>query len=83
MLSPCFLFLFALVNVAMEILLLNLALHLPSCRYRKGFELQPTLYSGINLTVLLIVAGQQFENSMELRKIGKNLILILAFTYFY
>lgn len=46
--------------------------YLPSRRYRKGFELQPTLYSGINLTVLLIVAGQQFENSMELRKIGKN-----------
>lgn len=45
---------------------------MPSRRYRKGFELQPTLYSGINLTVLLIVAGQQFENSMELRKIGKN-----------
>lgn len=41
-----------------------------TCRYRKGFELQPTLYSGINLTVLLIVAGQQFESSIELRKIG-------------
>ncbi|RLW07684.1 hypothetical protein DV515_00003640 [Chloebia gouldiae] len=38
-------------------------------RYRKGFELQPTLYSGINLAVLLLVAGQQFESSMELRKI--------------
>lgn len=46
---------------------------LPPVRYRKGFELQPTLYSGINLAVLLIVAGQQFESSMELRKIG-NLI---------
>lgn len=57
---------------------LNSAPCLPSRRYRKGFELQPTLYSGINLTVLLIVAGQQFENSMELRKIGKNLVLLFS-----
>lgn len=42
-------------------------------RYRKGFELQPTLYSGINLAVLLIVAGLQFESSIELRKIGERL----------
>ncbi|KAH0624725.1 hypothetical protein JD844_032468 [Phrynosoma platyrhinos] len=47
-------------------------------RYRKGFELQSTLYSGINLAVLLIVAGQQFETSMELRKIGVRLNSLLG-----
>uniref|UniRef100_A0A8C5TCA5 mitogen-activated protein kinase kinase kinase n=1 Tax=Malurus cyaneus samueli TaxID=2593467 RepID=A0A8C5TCA5_9PASS len=46
--------------------------------YRKGFELQPTLYSGINLAVLLLVAGQQFESSMELRKIGVRLNSLLG-----
>uniref|UniRef100_A0A7N6F9C5 mitogen-activated protein kinase kinase kinase n=1 Tax=Anabas testudineus TaxID=64144 RepID=A0A7N6F9C5_ANATE len=44
----------------------------------KGFELQPTLYSGINLAVLLIVAGQQFESSIELRKIGVRLNSLLG-----
>uniref|UniRef100_A0A671XDP5 mitogen-activated protein kinase kinase kinase n=1 Tax=Sparus aurata TaxID=8175 RepID=A0A671XDP5_SPAAU len=47
-------------------------------QYRKGFELQPTLYSGINLAVLLMVAGQQFESSMELRKIGVRLNSLLG-----
>ncbi|XP_038658434.1 mitogen-activated protein kinase kinase kinase 15 isoform X2 [Scyliorhinus canicula] len=46
--------------------------------YRKGFDLQPTLYSGINLAILLIAAGQQFESSMELRKIGMRLNGLLA-----
>uniref|UniRef100_A0A8K9VGJ5 mitogen-activated protein kinase kinase kinase n=1 Tax=Oncorhynchus mykiss TaxID=8022 RepID=A0A8K9VGJ5_ONCMY len=47
-------------------------------QYRKGFELQPTLYSGINLAILLIVAGQQFESSIELRKIGVRLNSLLG-----
>nr|XP_014345565.1 PREDICTED: mitogen-activated protein kinase kinase kinase 15 [Latimeria chalumnae] len=46
--------------------------------YRKGFEFQPTLYSGINLAILLIVAGQQFESSIELRKIGVRLNSLLG-----
>ncbi|XP_078514012.1 mitogen-activated protein kinase kinase kinase 15 isoform X2 [Lissotriton helveticus] len=46
--------------------------------YRKGFELQPSLYSGINIAVLLIVAGQQFETSIELRKIGVRLNSLLG-----
>ncbi|XP_048458677.1 mitogen-activated protein kinase kinase kinase 15 [Rhincodon typus] len=46
--------------------------------YRKGFELQPALYSGTNLAILLITAGQQFESSMELRKIGMRLNSLLG-----
>ncbi|XP_014646629.1 PREDICTED: mitogen-activated protein kinase kinase kinase 15 [Ceratotherium simum simum] len=46
--------------------------------YRKGFALQSSLYSGINLAVLLLVAGQQFETSMELRKIGVRLNSLLG-----
>lgn len=49
------------------------ALH-PLCpipRYRKAFDVEPSLHSGINAAVLLIAAGQRFEDSDELRLIGE------------
>lgn len=39
-------------------------------RYKKAFESEPTLQSGINYAVLLLAAGHQFESSFELRKVG-------------
>lgn len=38
--------------------------------YRKAFDVEPSLHSGINAAVLLIAAGQCFEDSDELRLIG-------------
>lgn len=40
-------------------------------RFRKGFESEPTLHSGINYAVLLLAAGHQFDSSFELRKVGE------------
>lgn len=40
-------------------------------RFKKGFESEPTLHSGINYAVLLLAAGQQFDTSFELRKVGE------------
>lgn len=39
-------------------------------RYGKAFETEPTLHSGINVVVLLMAAGHEFETSLEIRKIG-------------
>lgn len=39
-------------------------------RFKKAFESEPTLQSGINYAVLLLAAGHQFESSFELRKVG-------------
>ncbi|XP_063773478.1 mitogen-activated protein kinase kinase kinase 5 [Pseudophryne corroboree] len=46
--------------------------------YRKAFESEPTLQSGINSAVLLLAAGQEFDSSFELRKIGVKLSSLLG-----
>ncbi|XP_055467091.1 mitogen-activated protein kinase kinase kinase 6 isoform X1 [Psammomys obesus] len=46
--------------------------------YRKAFDVEPSLHSGINAAVLLIAAGQHFEDSEELQLIGMKLGCLLA-----
>ncbi|XP_051844035.1 mitogen-activated protein kinase kinase kinase 6 isoform X1 [Antechinus flavipes] len=46
--------------------------------YRKAFETEPSLHSGINAAVLLLAAGHQFEASDELRQIGLKLGCLLG-----
>uniref|UniRef100_A0ABI7WVX9 Protein kinase domain-containing protein n=1 Tax=Felis catus TaxID=9685 RepID=A0ABI7WVX9_FELCA len=46
--------------------------------FKKAFESEPSLQSGINYAVLLLAAGHQFESSFELRKVGVKLSSLLG-----
>ncbi|XP_071405245.1 mitogen-activated protein kinase kinase kinase 5 isoform X2 [Pithys albifrons albifrons] len=46
--------------------------------FKKAFESEPTLPSGINYAVLLLAAGHCFDTSFELRKVGVKISSLLG-----
>uniref|UniRef100_A0A8C4Q3H4 Protein kinase domain-containing protein n=1 Tax=Eptatretus burgeri TaxID=7764 RepID=A0A8C4Q3H4_EPTBU len=46
--------------------------------YRKGFELEPSLYAGLHLSSLLIARGETFNSSSDLSRIGIKLNSLLG-----
>ena len=57
--------------------LLSIQLH----RYRKGFEIQPNEYAGINLATLMVISGKEFSTCSELKRIGESVWFIFGKKY--